>query len=382
MGGIAHLTSAIAAHLREWEPSPPFVELAIFETSDPQRVAHKLNVFCEEVLGAHVVRGLFYQSSIGSVTGVALSDARSVVIKAHQPERSREHLTEIARVQNHLAEFGLFAPRLIAGPLPLARGLAMVEPFTNMGTTADAHRPEIRRALARSLRSIVTTCESLVSSTSLGPTLFSFANESLWPTPHSKLFDFAATGHGAEWIDEIAMRARTKMQPTGVRVIGHSDWRQEHVRFIGDAPVAGFDWDSLCCDWEPALVGSVANGFCADWSSGDRHRRRRARRRSASSAITKMREGKAFPRTSGDWSMRVWCMPAPTLRAAATPPGAMTGGREGRFSICFGRRQQICSTREHSRSVPGRLSRTRRLSRRCSTVRTMKEGPSGSAIMS
>jgi hypothetical protein len=271
MDGIAHLTSAIAAHLRDWEPSPPFVELAIFETSDPQRIAQKLNVFCEEVLGAHVVRGLFYQSSIGSVTGVALSDARSVVIKAHQPERSREHLTEIARVQNHLAEFDLFAPRLIAGPVPLARGLAMVEPFTNIGTTADAHRPEIRRALARSLRSIVTTCESLVSSTSLGPTLFSFANGSLWPTPHSKLFDFAATGHGAEWIDEIAMRARTKMRPTGVRVIGHSDWRQEHVRFIGDAPVAGFDWDSLCCDYEPALVGSVANGFCADWSLDDRH---------------------------------------------------------------------------------------------------------------
>jgi hypothetical protein len=27
-----------------------------------------------------------------------------------------------------------------------------------------------------------------------------------------------------------------------------------------------FDWDSLCCVLEPALVGSVAHGFCADWS--------------------------------------------------------------------------------------------------------------------
>jgi hypothetical protein len=78
MAGIAHLTSAIAAHLREWQPSPPFVELAIFETSDPEQIAQKLDAFCEEVLGARVVRGLFYQSSIGSVTGVALSDARSV----------------------------------------------------------------------------------------------------------------------------------------------------------------------------------------------------------------------------------------------------------------------------------------------------------------
>jgi len=77
MAGIAHLISEIAAHLREWEPSPPFVELAIFETSDPQRIAQKLDAFCEEVLGARVVRGLLHQSSIGSVTGVALSDAPS-----------------------------------------------------------------------------------------------------------------------------------------------------------------------------------------------------------------------------------------------------------------------------------------------------------------
>src|SRR5215510_13130949 len=79
-----------AAHLRDWQPSPPFLELAIFETSDPQRIVRKLDAFCEQVLGARVVRGLFYQSSIGGVTGVALSDARS----AAKSERSREHLTD------------------------------------------------------------------------------------------------------------------------------------------------------------------------------------------------------------------------------------------------------------------------------------------------
>jgi hypothetical protein len=129
MDGAARLTSAIAAHLREWEQSLPSVELAIFESSDPQRIAQILDAFCEEVLRARVARGLFHQSSVGSVTGVALTDARSVVIKAHQPQRSCEHLTESARVQNHLAEFGLFAPRLIVGPVPLTGGLAMAEPL-------------------------------------------------------------------------------------------------------------------------------------------------------------------------------------------------------------------------------------------------------------
>ena len=92
----------------------------------------------------------------------------------------------------------------------------------------------------------------------------------LWPTPHSKLFDFAATSRGAEWIDEIAALARRRMTPAGRRVIGHGDWRQEHVRFVGDDPVVAFDWDSLCCGYEPALLGAVAHGFRADWSVAGR----------------------------------------------------------------------------------------------------------------
>jgi hypothetical protein len=36
-GNIDSLASVIAAHLREWEGSPPFVELAIFATTMPGR---------------------------------------------------------------------------------------------------------------------------------------------------------------------------------------------------------------------------------------------------------------------------------------------------------------------------------------------------------
>jgi hypothetical protein len=109
-----------------------------------------------------------------------------------------------------------------------------------------------------------------VPSTLLQPALLAPAPGTLWPTPHSKLFDFASTSHGAEWIDEVAALAREQMIPAGRRVIGHGDWRQEHVRFIGNEPVVAFDWDSLCCELEPALLGIVAHGFCADWSRSDR----------------------------------------------------------------------------------------------------------------
>jgi hypothetical protein len=268
--GVDHLASVIIAHLCEWEPSPPFVELAVFGTDNATVIAETLNSFCLQVLGARVRRGLFHQSSIGSVTGILLEDGRAVVIKAHQPERSRVLLAEIVRIQSYLAENGVFAPRILAGPTALGQGFAVVEQFCNAGAIADAHEANVRRALARGLSTVVTACDRFVPCTSLEPGLLASARDTLWPKPHSKLFDFAATSGGAEWIDELAAVAREQMVPAGKRVIGHSDWRQEHVRFIGDKPVVAFDWDSLCCELEPALLGVVAHGFCADWSRAGR----------------------------------------------------------------------------------------------------------------
>jgi hypothetical protein len=270
--GIEHLAATIAAHLREWDPSPTHVELAIHGTDDARAIAEDIDVACQSALGARVVRGLFHQSSIGSVSGARLEDGRAVVVKAHQPERSREWLSEIVRIQCHLWCCGTFAPEVLAGPISLGRGWAIIERFVETGATADAHDRRIRGALARSLHSIVASCAPLVATTSLGSPFRAPAG-TLWPTPHSKLFDFAATAPGAEWIDEVAVLARQRLSPAGRRVIGHGDWRQEHVRFVGMEPVAAFDWDSLCCHDEPALLGIAAHGFCADWST---ERRRQA----------------------------------------------------------------------------------------------------------
>jgi Phosphotransferase enzyme family len=267
--GIDRLAAVIAAHLHEWDPSPPFVERAIYECADAYSIAGILNAFCMRNLCSPIAGGLFHQSSVGSVTGVVLDDGRSIVIKAHQPERSREFVADVVRVQSYLAQRHIFATQVVAGPLRLGRGYAIVEAFTDIGSKADAHRPEIRGALAASLHAVVRACNPLVEATSLGPSLLASAGDALWPTPHSKLFDFAASAKGAGWIDDLAKRARDQMRPVGNRVIGHCDWRVEHVRFLANTPVVAFDWDSLCCEREPALIGVVANGFCADWSQGD-----------------------------------------------------------------------------------------------------------------
>jgi hypothetical protein len=263
---LAQPVRVIAQHLAEWGPSPPFVELAIFGTAEPVAIARTIDAFCREQMGAGVMQYLFCQSSIGSVHGVVLDGGRRVVVKAQQPDKSLAVLREVARTQMYLAERGIYAPAVLAGPAPLGLGHATIEDFVDVGKTANAHRPEIRRALAFSLYEISNACRPLVATSELAPHILSMLpKDHLWTRPHSKLFDFEATQEGAEYIDILARAARERMEPVGEQVIGHCDWRAEHVRFVDDRPVAAFDWDSLCKVREPFMVGFSAHAFCADW---------------------------------------------------------------------------------------------------------------------
>jgi hypothetical protein len=86
------------------------------------------------------------------------------------------------------------------------------------------------------------------------------------------LFDIEKTAKGAEWIDAFAERARQAEAHGGKPVIGHADWRVEHLRFQDGKIVATYDWDSLAFCPETELVGISAHAFSADWSlEGIRH---------------------------------------------------------------------------------------------------------------
>jgi hypothetical protein len=102
-------------------------------------------------------------------------------------------------LQTYLASRGLFAPRILAGSAPLGRGLAVVEEYIDRGIPPNAHEPDVRRALATTLRAVVEALEPFVEATMLppggpNPPLV----DDLWPKPHSRLFDFTATRMGAE----------------------------------------------------------------------------------------------------------------------------------------------------------------------------------------
>ena len=218
---------------------------------------------CERALGSAIAGARFYVASIGAVAGVVLADGREVVVKLHQPSVGVDQLAELVRLRAQLGACG--SPRVLAGPLPIARGHAVIEQLDERGAWADPHEPHVRRALARGLYRIVETCRPFAATSLLAGRAWAMPADRLWPVPHSKLFDFEATAAGAEWIDDVA-RAAHAIEPAGDVVIGHMDWRAEHVRFDGGEVAVAYDWDSLDRMREPVLVGSAAHGFCADWS--------------------------------------------------------------------------------------------------------------------
>jgi hypothetical protein len=259
------LTRAIESSLAEWDV--PHVELAIFGTADASHIADRLREICGSTLHSPLAKTLFYRSSVGAVAGLELEDGRRVVVKAHQPSTTHAHLVEVVRLQSIVASELRLAPRVLAGPLPFALGTAVIEELVERGTIRDGHDPAVRSALARSLHDVVECLSPAYEASRLAPSgLIDIARKALWPKPHSQLFDFDATIQGAEYIDELAAAARVRMIPAGRGVIGHGDWRAEHVRFEGNVPTVSFDWDSLHKAREPALVGAAAHMFCADWS--------------------------------------------------------------------------------------------------------------------
>lgn len=261
---MSRLGSLIAATF-EREAGPPFrVERDVFATTDSRRIAAIVNGFCQLRLGAGVERYEFFGSSVGSVHGVRLRDGRRVAIKAHRAGVNAGHLAAVQTVQSRLAAAGFPAPRPLLPPTPLGRGVAVAETVLE-GARADAHEAAVRQVVAATLARLVTLCRPFRGLAGLGASLI--MAQRLWRSPHDRRFDFAATSQGAEWIERLAGEARRRLEHgRGEVVLGHGDWRVEHLRFARGAVTAVYDWDSLSVGLEPFFVGSAAHAFTADWS--------------------------------------------------------------------------------------------------------------------
>jgi len=220
--------------------------------------------FCLAELGSGVRRVLFERASTGIVRGIELEDGRHVVVKAHQPEQDAQFLAAVRDVQAFLHAQGYPAPQPLAGPAPLGRGLGLAQELRLVGSPADAHCPEIRGSLARSLAGQLELTRQLGVVPALGRGWRLWEGDGLWPPrAHSPIFDFAATTPGAEAIDVLAAQGKAGIGPDELQA-GHSDWRAEHVRFVGSEVAVVYDWDSLDLSTETRLVGTAAATFTAN----------------------------------------------------------------------------------------------------------------------
>lgn len=265
MSAIEQGAQVIKRLIGAWET--PFVELEIFGSADTLFIARLLDTFCQEHLGAPVAEFLFYESSQGAVTGVRLEDERCVVLKVHKPGQSSTFLESVQEVQRHLVANGYPCPRPVYGPHRLARGMVVVEELIDEGFYVDGHDPAIRRAMAEKLAWLVQLTKGLVDLPGLRATMERHpVIDGIWEQPHNKLFDFVATARGAEWIDDIARQALcTLSEAQGEIVLGHTDWAVKHFRFKQGNVRVIYDWDSLKCGYEAALVGDAARGFPMTW---------------------------------------------------------------------------------------------------------------------
>jgi hypothetical protein len=230
-----------------------------------------MNEFCRAHLSCSIRGYFFYRPSIGSTHGVQLEDGREVVIKVRLPPETnadlsldRKSLDVICAVMSWLAGRSYPCPKPILGPTPIAKSLATVEEYLGRGERGNGFEPSCRKTIAAGFAELIEALQSFKGNVSR---LKHFQRGvSLYPQPHSKLFDFAKTAIGAEWIDEFARRARQAEADDGKPVLGHADWRVEHLRFHDRQIVATYDGDSLAFRPQTELVGLSAHGFTADWS--------------------------------------------------------------------------------------------------------------------
>lgn len=254
------LSELVRLHFERWETSR--VEQSVFHTSEPEVVADHVEQFVERTLGSRVHEALFYASSAGCVTGLALEDGRRVVVKAYQARWGSRFLSAVGRVQKRLSEVPFPCPSPIIGPELAGPALATVEelsPDPGMRTFAAGEMALSARGLARQ----VSLCRGL-SEPDLGHHPLGASTGGLYPEPHSPIFDFSLRADDARWIDQLAtvakaVRSADDTPPTVV----HTDWSARNVRLGASEVVAAYDWDSLAEATESVAVGQAA----ATWRS-------------------------------------------------------------------------------------------------------------------
>jgi hypothetical protein len=256
----------VDAHRRRSDESS--TEDAIFGPVGVKGVAGWYERVCSKALGAPVRRALFFAASAGCVAGVELADGRQLVIKAYQRRWRLDLLRVVWSAQRRLVATGF------ACPVP------EVAPFSFEGLSVSVERlladpgvrvldPDEMSVSAESLATAAITLRGENASPWVGMHAMDRPSGSLYPVPHSPLFDFNLNAEEAGWIDELASAglAAQELDDSPPQML-HGDWSARNIRVVGGRLVASYDWDSLGAFKESLAVGVAA----ATWRSiGEAH---------------------------------------------------------------------------------------------------------------
>ena len=243
------------------------IERAVFGPVSADDVTAWLDRHVSQRLSARVSTVLFRTGRVSAVYGLLLSDGTSVVAKVFRQPGSPKALAAAVACQGTLARAGYPCPMPLDGPAVTDSRIVLLESLLPAGEPGDAHRPEIRRGMARSLARHVRLLRAvpLITRELRDPPAWARYTDGPWPIPHDPIFDFALTPPGYQWLDDLARAAADALRhPSGPRVAGHSDWYCGNLRFRDDAVVAAYDWDSLITDTEPVIAGLSAGCHTAD----------------------------------------------------------------------------------------------------------------------
>jgi Phosphotransferase enzyme family len=226
----------------------------------------------DDVVGA--VRGIvdaescFHVSTSASlVLGLVRGDGSRVALKVvPSARRSFEEVDAVLRVQSALVAAGFPAPKPVAPPRVVGRGIATLEAWV-AGSQRDLHEPALRRRTAALLAELVDLAPTLETL----PGGLSRRAGDVFPAPHHPRFDF--TRSEGTWIDEVASGARARLAARR-DVVGHSDWSTKNLGWHRDEIVAVYDWsDSCVLEAEATIVGQASVFFPATWDEpfGPKH---------------------------------------------------------------------------------------------------------------
>jgi len=259
--------AVIAARLQEWGALDLPLERDVFGSADPEQLAGSVDAWCRLHLGTPIERYEFFESSSGSVHGVVLQDGRSVVVKGHRAAVTYDYLVALRDVQAALAHSGYPAPAPLAGPVAEGSGHVTAEAMLDRSSCVDGHDPGVRAVIATGLAQFVRLSRRHREHLATVSHPLTIPDGSIYPTPHSTRFDFASTASGAEWIDELAVRAQSRLRtsPAVPIVVVHGDWRIENLCVRGSRLAGVYDWDSVHVAREVAAVASAATTFSVDW---------------------------------------------------------------------------------------------------------------------